>query len=91
MSKSTGTLIAQGLLLALDLYRNHNGLAADWVPTEDDWNQLESEVEVMTAQSFKDEARAALPVAVPVAEAAPEVAPEPPTPTEPTASTPPPT
>lgn len=53
--------MAQGLLLALELYRNHNNLSKDWRPTEEDWDQLESEVEVMTAQKFKDEAKAALP------------------------------
>lgn len=60
-SVNAGTLIAQGLLLALELYRNHNGLSEDWVPTQEDWDTLESEVGSYTAQRFKDEAKAALP------------------------------
>lgn len=59
-SEDTRTLITQGLLLALELYRNHNNLPKDWTPSKDDWDKLEAEVEVMTAQKFKEEAAAAL-------------------------------
>lgn len=71
MPINTGTLITQGLLLALELYRNHNNLAPDWVPSEDDWDQLEAEVELMTAQKFKEEAVASLPPKDPEPEPAP--------------------
>lgn len=59
---NTGTLITQSLLLALDLYRTHNGLASDWVPSEEDWDNLTNEVELSTAQKFKDDAKASVPI-----------------------------
>lgn len=82
MSVSTGTLITQGVLLALQLYRNHHGLPEDWTPTEDDWNRFEEEVKPMTSARFHEDAAATAgtpaklhpddqPKAVPADESAP--------------------
>lgn len=62
---NTGSLLAQALLLALEIYRNHKDLPPDWVPTTADLDILKLEVEAMSAEKFKEEARANVPKSQP--------------------------
>jgi hypothetical protein len=59
MNQLTAALAAQAILSLLEIYRTHTGKAADWVPTEADWDELEAWAETTPEQIKADALRRA--------------------------------
>lgn len=51
-------IIAQLVLAALEVWRNHQGKGADWMPTPADWSALRAEVEGATIEKLHADAAA---------------------------------
>jgi len=52
----TAAIVAQVMLAAMELYRNHYGLAADWVPTAQDVADMIAKNNEWSAKKYEDEA-----------------------------------